>query len=87
MFVEKQPTKIPSSIGAICKNGLNTGFLYVAPTELMVFASWDYKHFTPAGLKTLYFKGFTKKTNRAKRKLRKANYPYQVYQSCASMNR
>ena len=61
MFVEKQPTKIPSSVGAICKNGLNTGFLYVAPTELMVFASWDYKHFTPTGLKALYFKSLDKK--------------------------
>jgi hypothetical protein len=61
MFVEKQPTKILGSVGAICKNGLNTGFLYVAPTELMVFASWDYKHFTPAGLKALYFRGLHKK--------------------------
>jgi hypothetical protein len=26
----------------------------------MVFASWDYKHFTPAGLKALYFKGLYK---------------------------
>ena len=57
MFVEKQIVKILSSVGAICKNGLNTVFLYVAPTELMVFAYFMLQTFHPCGVKNLIFQG------------------------------
>ena len=54
MFVEKQPTKIISSVGATCRNGLNTGSLYVAHTELVVFCLlYTTNIFTPTGLKNL----------------------------------
>ena len=70
MFVEKQIAKILSSVGAICKNGLNTYlFTFRSSGAFAFLLALDYKHFTPAGLKTLYFKGFTQKT-----------YPCQLYQ-------
>jgi hypothetical protein len=60
MFIEKQPTKILSSVGAICKNGLNTHlFTYRSYGAFAFLPALNYKHFTPAGLRTLYFKGFT----------------------------
>jgi hypothetical protein len=62
MFVEKQSTKILSSVGVICKNGLNTYLFtcrsYGASDFLLVL---DYKHSTPTGSKTSYFLCFTKK--------------------------
>jgi hypothetical protein len=62
MFVEKQPTKILSSVGATCKNGLNTGFLYVTPTEFVAFAYFILQTFHPCGVKNPIFQGFTQKT-------------------------
>ena len=53
MFVEKQAAKILSSVGAICKNGLNTHLLtyrsYGVSAFLLVLY---YKHLTPTGSKT-----------------------------------
>jgi len=57
MFVEKQIPKILSSVGAICKNGLNTGSLHVAPTELIVFSCFGLQTFHPFGVKNLIFQG------------------------------
>ena len=54
MFVEKQPAKILSSVGAICKKGLNIDSLYVAPSELWIYyLPVFYKYDTPLGLKSL----------------------------------
>jgi len=62
MFVEKQSIKFISSVGATCKNGLNTGSLCVAPTELVVFACFILQTFHPCGVKNPIFQGFTQKT-------------------------
>ena len=63
MFVEKQSAKILSSVGAICKNSLNTYLFTCRSSGAFAFLLvLYYKHFTPAGLKTLYCKAFTQKT-------------------------
>jgi hypothetical protein len=69
MFVEKQPTKTLSSVGAICKNGLNTYIHISLLWSFRFFAFLYYKHLTPTGSKTSYFLCFTKKT-----------YPYQPHE-------
>jgi hypothetical protein len=51
MFVEKQTTKILSSVGAIYKNGLNTHLFACRSYGAFAFLlALCYKHFTPSGL-------------------------------------
>jgi hypothetical protein len=49
MFVEKRTAKILSSVGAICKNNLNTHLFTCRSYGASAFLLLYYKHLTPTG--------------------------------------
>jgi hypothetical protein len=61
MLVEKRTAKILSSVGAICKNNLNTHLFTCRSYGASDFLLLYYKHLTPPGSTTSYFMGFNKK--------------------------